>query len=478
MARKTVKRVKTGAFERRFSMAKAGFLAGARYATLTAGTYLAPKSQREGRRKAILSGQAQELVRELGQLKGSVVKIGQMMALFGEHFLPEEVTEALHTLENSTTALEWPAIERQLRKELGELKMAELEIDREPLGAASLGQVHRAVRKSDGRELVLKIQYPGVADAIDSDMRAVVQLLRMSRMVSITEQFNEWLDEVRAMLGREVDYDLEAYTTRHFRKLLADDPRFVVPEVFGAYSTHNILCLSYEHGIGVNDPAVLELSQVRRNFIGRAIMELCCHEVFEWNKMQTDPNFGNYLLRVGDKPEEDQIVLLDFGAIRDFEDATLGPGREMIRGAWHHDGQRLIRALHALDFLAASAPKRVLDDFSALCFEAIEVLQDPERFPPPPSVINERGEYLWGNSDLPSRIMARAGRNAFSVHFDVPPKEFIFLARKLLGAYTFLHVIEAEVRGDTILRPFISMHEEADKALVDRIYAEKTSVNG
>ncbi|MBZ2187875.1 AarF/ABC1/UbiB kinase family protein [Alcanivorax sp. JB21] len=477
MARKTVKRVKTGAFERRFSMAKAGFLAGARYATLTAGTYLAPRSQREGRRKAILSSQAQELVRELGQLKGSVVKIGQMMALFGEHFLPEEVTEALHTLENSTTALEWSAIERQLRKELGELKMAELDIDQEPLGAASLGQVHRAVRKSDGRELVLKIQYPGVADAIDSDMRAVVQLLRLSRMVSITEQFNQWLDEVRAMLGREVDYDLEAYTTMHFRKLLADDPRFVVPEVFSAYSTHNILCLSYEHGISVNDPAVLELSQTRRNFIGRAIMELCCHEVFEWNKMQTDPNFGNYLLRVGDKPEEDQIVLLDFGAIRDFEDATLGPGREMIRGAWHHDAQRLIRALHALDFLANTAPKRVLDDFAALCFEAIEVLQDPERYPPPASVINERGEYLWGNSDLPSRIMARAGRNAFSVHFDVPPKEFIFLARKLLGAYTFLHVIEAEVRGDTILRPFISMHEEADKALVDRIYTEKRSVN-
>lgn len=478
MARKTVKRVKTGAFERRFSMARAGILAGARYATLSAGTWLTPKDQREARRKAILSGQAQELVRELGKLKGSVVKIGQMMALFGEHFLPDEVTAALHTLENSTTALEWPAIERQLRKELGDMKMSELEIDPEPLGAASLGQVHRAVRKSDGRELVLKIQYPGVADAIDSDMRAVVQLLKLSRLVPVTEQFNLWLDEVRAMLGREVDYDLEAYTTRHFRKLLADDPRFVVPEVFNAYSTHTVLCLSFEHGINVSDPAVLELSQPRRNFIGRAIMELCCHEVFEWNKMQTDPNFGNYLLRVGEKPEDDQIVLLDFGAIRDFDDEVLGPGREMIRGAWHHDKTRLIRALHALDFLAGSAPERVLEDFSRLCFEAIEVLQDPERFPPPPHVLNEQGEYLWGKSDLPSRIMARAGRNAFSVHFDVPPKEFIFLARKLLGAYTFLHVIEAEVRGDTILQPFISMHEEEDLALVDRKYTEKTPVKG
>ncbi|PKM22910.1 MAG: ABC transporter [Gammaproteobacteria bacterium HGW-Gammaproteobacteria-14] len=472
MSRKTVKRVKTGAFERRFSMARAGFMAGARYATLTAGTLFASADKRAGMRSAILSRQAHELAEELGKLKGSVVKIGQMMALFGEHFLPDEVTAALHTLENNTTALHWDAIEKHLIRQLGELRLSELEIDPEPLGAASLGQVHRARCKTDGRELVLKIQYPGVAAAIESDLRAIVQLLRLSRLVPITEQFNEWLDEVREMLGREVDYDLEAATTTHFRKLLADDPRFVVPEVVPRYCTDNILCMTFEHGINVNDPAVLELSQGRRNFIGRAIMELCCHEVFEWNKMQTDPNFGNYLLRIDREGGDDQIVLLDFGAIRDFSDATLGPGREMIRGAWHHDKERIIDALFALGFLAQGAPDRLLEDFASLCFEAVEVLQDPERHPPPANVVNERGEYLWGKSDLPSRMVARASRNALSVHFDVPPKEFIFLARKLLGAYTFLHVIEAEVRGNTILEPFLAMREAEDQALVARKKAD------
>jgi len=468
MSRKTVRRVKTGAFERRFSMARAGFMAGARYATLSAGTFFASADKRADMRRDILSRQAQELAADLGKLKGSVVKIGQMMALFGEHFLPDEVTAALHTLENNTTALHWDTIEKHLRRQLGDMKLAELEIDPEPLGAASLGQVHRARCKTDGRYLVLKIQYPGVAEAIDSDLRAIVQLLRLSRMVPITEQFNGWLDEVRQMLGREVDYDLEAATTRHFREILADDPRFVVPEVVPRYCTHNILCMTFEHGISVNDPAVLELSQNRRNFIGRAIMELCCREVFEWNKMQTDPNFGNYLLRIDPDSGADQIVLLDFGAIRDFSNDTLGPGREMIRGAWHHDSRRIIDALYVLGFLAAGVPQRLLEDFAAMCFEAVEVLQDPERFPPPAHVINERGEYLWGKSDLPSRMVARAGRNALSVHFDVPPKEFIFLARKLLGAYTFLHVIEAEIRGNTILEPFLAMNEEEDLALVAR----------
>lgn len=467
MAKKTVKRVKTGSFERRFSMARAGIMAGARYATLTAGTFFSPADEREQRRKDILSRQAQELVEELGKLKGSVVKIGQMMALFGEHFLPEEVTQALHSLESNTTALDWPAMERHLKRELGELKLQQLTIDKEPLGAASLGQVHKAIRNSDGYELCLKIQYPGVADAIDSDMRAIVQLLKFSRLVPITEQFNQWLNEVREMLGREVDYDLEAFTTRHFRSLLQDDPRFVVPEVFTEYSTNNVLCTSFEHGISVNDPAVLKLSQPRRNFIGRAIMELCCREVFEWDKMQTDPNFGNYLLRVGDHPEDDQVVLLDFGAIREFDDEILGPGREMIRGAWHHDADRLLNAVESLEFMA-DVPRRLLDDFASMCFEAVEVLQDPDRFPPPPHVLNERGEYLWGKSDLPTRMINKASRNALSVHFDVPPKEFIFLARKLLGAYTFLHVIEAEVRGNSILEPFLHMREQEDREVVAR----------
>src|SRR5690625_2563003 len=152
MDRKTVKRVKTGSFERRLSMATAGIFAGAKYATLSAGTLFTAKDKRDEKRKEILSQQAQQLVEDLGKLKGSVVKIGQMMALFGEHFLPEEVTAALHTLESQTTALAWPTMLRHLQMELGDAKLAELEISQAPLGAASLAQVHKAIRKSEDRK--------------------------------------------------------------------------------------------------------------------------------------------------------------------------------------------------------------------------------------------------------------------------------------------------------------------------------------
>lgn len=450
-----VSRIKTGALERRFSLARAGFMAGAKFAFHSAGNLFSPADVREQRQREILSEQAEYLVSELGKLKGSVVKVGQMMALLGEHFLPAEVTTALHALESDTTALEWPAMERHLRQELGD-RMDELEIETEPLGAASLGQVHKARRKSDGKELALKIQYPGVAAAIDSDLQALVQLLKVTRLVPMTEEFNGWLDEVHAMLNREVNYHLELETTRHFGEILRDDSRFRVPDVFPAYSTGSVLCTSFEHGVGVSDPRVLALPQERRNSIGRAIMDICCQEVFVWSKMQTDPNFGNYLIRIAENPgEADCIVLLDFGAFRDFDEKVLGPGKEMIRASFHRDRHRLIRALNDLDFLNRNVSDAVLDQFVGLCFMAVEVLADPDVHPMPAYVLNERREYLWGKSDLPDRVMAKASRAAISKHFDIPPREFIFLARKLLGAYTFLHVIRAEVRGDTILRPYL-----------------------
>ncbi|MFP5383977.1 MAG: ABC1 kinase family protein [Gammaproteobacteria bacterium] len=450
-----VSRIKTGALERRFTLARAGFMAGAKFALHSAGNLFTAAEDREQRQREILSEQAQYLVKELGKLKGSVVKVGQMMALLGEHFLPAEVTAALHTLESDTTALAWPAMSRHLRRELGE-RMDELEIETEPLGAASLGQVHKARRKSDGRELALKIQYPGVAAAIDSDLQALVQLLKLTRLVPITEEFNGWLDEVHAMLSREVNYHLELDTTRHFGEILHDDPRFRVPDVFPEYSTGSVLCTSFEHGVGVSDPKVLALPQDRRNRIGHAIMDICCQEVFVWSKMQTDPNFGNYLIQIAANPgDHDRIVLLDFGAFRDFDEKVLGPGKEMIRASYYRDRHRLLRALNDLNFLNKNVPDNVLDQFVELCFMAVEVLADPDVHPMPAYVLNERKEYLWGKSDLPDRVMAKASRAALTTHFDVPPKEFIFLARKLLGAYTFLHVIRAEVRGDAILRKYL-----------------------
>lgn len=454
----TLKRVKTGAFERRFSMAKAGLVAGTLLAAQSAGNLFTRKEDRAGRQSEILSKQALYLAEEIGKLKGSIVKIGQMMALYGEHFLPQEVTDALHTLEDDTAALEWTTIYEELEDELGAARLALLEIDEEPLGCASIGQVHRAVIKATGEEICLKIQYPGVAEAVDSDLGAVEALLRMLKIVPITEEFQQWFAEIREMMHREVDYVHEAEKTALFRERLKDDPRFIVPKIYPDFCTANVIATAYEPGVNIDSPQTKALSQERRNAICAAALDLCWKEVFLWGEMQTDPNFGNYFVRLGNGSDiPDRIVLLDFGAVREFSSHTIDPGRTLVKAAFLHDEALLFQSLEALKMVSPDTPDNAKRSLSKLCFMAIEPFADPDRFPPPPELLTAKGEYRWGASNLPSRLSVQAGMSAAgsSRHFTVPPRELMFLVRKIMGAYTFMSVLNAEIRGHEILRPYL-----------------------
>ncbi|WP_031210133.1 MULTISPECIES: ABC1 kinase family protein [Marinobacter] len=455
---KSVSRIKTGSFERRLSLTRAGLFAGTRMASHMATNWFSNKETREQRHRAMLSSQARFLVDELGRLKGSVVKIGQVMALYGEHFLPEEVTEALHTLEDQTTSLEWPAIERVLKAELGESRLSELDIDPEPIGAASLGQVHRAVRRSDGLELVLKVQYPGVADAVDSDLNAVAHLLKVARLVSFGPEFNDWLEEVREMMHREVDYRLEARTTEKFRQMLSHDPRFVVPRVLAEFSTDHIIASTYEHGHSVSSVAVRELPLERRSALGQAALELFFRELFEWGEIQTDPNFGNYRIRIageqGGDSETDRIVLLDFGAVQSYSSDFLQPVIQMIRASYEEDLEQVVEGGIKLRFMSRDWPAEVLDKFGKVCMSVLEPLAK-DRSQWPDYAVNSHGQYRWKQSDLPSRVAKQAARSAISRYFRVPPKEFVFLNRKLIGVYTFIAVLHSEFNGEDLLRKYL-----------------------
>lgn len=453
--RKTVKRVKTGSFERRFSMAKAGFVAGTRLMASSAGNLFTSRENRDERQREILAREAQYLADEIGKLKGSIVKIGQMMAIYGEHFLPKEVTDALHTLEDATAALEWTTIYEELEDELGADRLAELEIDPDPIGCASIGQVHRATIKATGEQICLKIQYPGVAEAVDSDLNAVETLLRVMKVIPITEEFQSWYQEIREMMHREVDYFHELEKTDLFRQRLADDTRFVVPRVFREYSSANVIATSYEPGLSIDSPEVMALPQERRNTLCRAALELCWMEVFTWGEMQTDPNFGNYFIRLGDGVhEQDRIILLDFGAVREFSPETIGPGRKIVKATYQHDEGMLYEALDELGFTRPDTPLDAKRSLAKVCFLAIEPFNDINAYPPPGFTLNEAGEYCWGKSDLPARLSLQAGMSATSRWFALPPREVMFLVRKIMGAYTWMAVLEAELAGHEILAPY------------------------
>ncbi|MDN5566684.1 MAG: AarF/ABC1/UbiB kinase family protein [Psychrobacter sp.] len=453
--KQSIDNLKTSGFERRMSIAKTSLNIGRRWAGNSVSGMFLDKKARSARNQVFMEAQANYVAQELGKLKGSVVKIGQMLAMYGEHVLPPEITRALQTLNDDTATLAWPKIEQTLRRTLGD-KLDELEVDRTPIGTASLAQVHRATIIATGEDVVLKIQYPGVADAIDSDLALFKRLLKVSNAVPQTRALDTWFEEIRDLLHVEVDYTIEAATTERFYQRLQDDARYVVPKINRNYSSKYLLCMSYEFGVSITSESLQVLSHERRNAIGQAAIEIMMQEIFVWGEMQTDPNFGNYLIRIADTDDEqDKLVLLDFGAIRQFDNHLLTIAHGLLRAGYHHDHEAMKQAMTGYDFFYSMSEK-VNSDIAALFLLATEPFSNPATNPDiPTNCLDENQRYVWANSKLHSRISATAQRAMQSLEFNLPPKEFMFISRKFIGAYTFLTVLDAHTNSDKLVKPFL-----------------------
>ena len=256
--------LKTSSLDRQLSLAKTSLTIGKNWAKSGLSGLFLSKAERQAQKDTFMSEQADYLVSELGKLKGSVVKVGQMLALYGEHILPPAVVSALHTLDDNTAPLSWHIIYEALKKELGE-RIDDFEIERTPIGTASLAQVHKATHKYSGRKVVLKVQYPNVAGAIDADLAVFKRLLKVTGILPQTRSLDDWFDEIRELLYREVDYLMEADTTKRFARHLAHDERYIVPTIYDNYTTAHLICMCFEVGLPLNDPKVLSLANARKN---------------------------------------------------------------------------------------------------------------------------------------------------------------------------------------------------------------------
>jgi predicted unusual protein kinase regulating ubiquinone biosynthesis (AarF/ABC1/UbiB family) len=448
-------KLKTRPLDRNLAMAKVGLLAGTQIAGHELLNLFRSRESRAEKDRDFYTRQARFLADELGRLKGSIMKVGQMLSLYGQYFMPEEAVDVLRGLQDDTPHVDWKIMQPVLEERLGRGRIAELDIDPEPLAAASLGQVHVAYRKRDQRKLCLKIQYPGLTKAIDSDIRTLSRLVTAARLAPKNINLQPIMEEVRDMLHREVDYPAELETTRWYRQTLADDPRYVVPEVFPEYSSDHVLCTSYEVGEHVQSDAVQNLPQDRRNRLAYAALELFFREFFEWGRVQTDPHFGNYRVRIDPQGRNDQIVLLDFGATRRFDPDFLRAYRRVIRGAFERNVDEVFAGGLGIRLLRDSFPPELRQAFAEVCFLIIEPFAEITAERPPRELLTPDGAYRWGESDLPTRVTASIARASLSRHFRVPPREIVFLHRRLGGLFVLLAVLGGELHGRPLLGRFL-----------------------
>lgn len=437
---KKLNKIKSSVFRRGLTLAKMTLNTSASLASHGVTNLFSSDEKKAENWKELLKGQAQLFSQELGELKGSLMKAGQMLSMYGEHFLPPEANDLLKSLQAESPSLAWPVIKKELQKVLPPEKLAQLEIDPDPIGSASLGQVHRAKIVATGEMIALKIQYPGVEKAIDSDLRALKSIFNLMKFLPRGKLTDHIFAEVRDMLVQEMNYELEAQETETYRERLKGDRRFIVPKVYREFCGPRIIATSYEKGFKPDEALVRNLSQERRNRLSMAFLELYFKELFEWGIVQTDPHLGNYRIRIS-PTGEDQLILLDFGAVRKYPTDFLQPYHRMVSASYFNDAEALKSSALELRFITENdSPdlRRLFDDF---CFMTVEPFLN--------------GVYDWGASDLPQRLTKKVFQMIQKFELRPPPREILFLDRKTGGVFIFLKVLGAKIQARELLLKYL-----------------------
>lgn len=443
-----MKSIKKGGFSRRLSVGVAGARGGLGLLQSKAGSLLLPKDQQKAHNDKALEREASRFVARLGELKGAYVKIGQMLALYGEHVLPGPVTNALHSLESSTKPLDWSAIEPEVTLKAG---LAGLSIEKTPLAAASLAQVHKMAVNGIDMPLCIKVQYPGIADAIEDDFKNVMQMLSVARWIKSAKQMEQLANELKHYLLKEVDYTYELYVAQRVQELLSADLRYKIPEYYPEYCSKKLLTMEFVEGHEVTSRRVQALSQDRRNKLAEAMLELFFKEAFEWRLMQTDPNFGNYRVLIDDGGL-DRLVLLDFGAVHELPYTFTEPLRSTILCSQVGDEAGIVAGLIKLNCLREADSVIVKESFAGFCKYIMEPFYNS--YENVPEFALDGDDYDWKNSRLLKRAGRMGSQGMMVKGFTVPPSEFMLMVRKLTGVFTFVSALGAKTQSAFILNKY------------------------
>ncbi|KAJ2713195.1 hypothetical protein H4R19_002375 [Coemansia spiralis] len=389
------------------------------------------------------------IVSKLSKMRGAALKLGQMLSIQDSKSISPEIAEVLQRVQNGANYVPMSQIERTMRKDLGpDWRAGYAAFGEVPFAAASIGQVHDArlseqmQRKYGVGRVAVKVQYPGIAGSIDSDLNNLQTLLVLSNLLPRGMYLENTIRAARKELHWECDYVREADAMAKFGQLLADDPVFAVPRLVGDLSSAAVLTAEYMDGAHIKSPE--HYTQEERDYIGTHVIRLCLRELFEFGFMQTDPNWANFLYRRDSRT----LALLDFGASRPFGSAFLDKYLRLLTAAMEGDREACRSWSTELGFLTGYEADVMTQA------HVNSVLEIAKPFAAP-------GLYDFGNQDVSSNV-----RSAIPVmlrhRLTPPPEETYSLHRKLSGAYLLCIRLRARVPSQRLFQEALAKHTFSD----------------
>jgi predicted unusual protein kinase regulating ubiquinone biosynthesis (AarF/ABC1/UbiB family) len=378
---------------------------------------------------------AARVAETMGHMKGAFMKLGQMMSFVTDD-VPEEFRAALTSLQTSAPPMELALLRDVAEAELKmPLERAFSRFDAKPLASASIGQVHRAALPT-GEEVVVKIQYPGVADAIRADLDNVEVLYRMVSMFYPGVDAGPIVDEIRGRIGEELDYAREARNQRAFEDLYRGHPFIRVPRVIESHSTGRVLTSEFVEGRRWDD--VLTLPDSQRQRYAEILFRFIFGSIARFGVFNGDPHPGNYLF------SDEHVVFLDFGCVKYFPQPMRQDWRKLVTAHLSGDRQIFYGQLIALGFLrdGDGLDRNDLYDYFGYFYEPFH--QDREF-----QFTREYNRQSFGHIFRPQGRFAPMSRKLNM------PRDFVFVNRIQWGVVSLLAQLGASNNWHRIQREFL-----------------------
>ena len=367
----------------------------------------------------------------LKELKGSALKVAQMLSM-EKNLLPQSYVEKFSLSQFSVPPLSPPLVMKTFKKYFGvEPHILFDEFDSESINAASIGQVHKA--KKEGKDLAVKIQYPGVRDSIGTDI-AMVKPIAL-RMFNLKGTSDEYFQEVEDKLMEETDYTLELQQSEMVRVACAKLDNIIFPKYYPELSCEKIITMDWMQGKHLSEWCKEEHSQEERNKVGQALYDFYMYQIHVLHKFHADPHPGNFLV-----DENAQLIAIDFGCMKELPKEFYTPYFELIQPETLDNDTLFTEKLIELDVLKPDDDPKEFTYFKALFHELLTVFVEPYRH-----------EYFDFSQEIFSEAIAGLSdrfandKNIRKMNTNRGSKHFIYVNRTFFGLYSLLFDIKANI---------------------------------